>query len=123
MLTFAGRIFGVARYPPVPSDGEIQREWKKKRACEQSVDSLVGAGAGLMRVPFTLAAGAHGIYTLDLSTDETTGTLLVSNVPAIIDYTPVNGTITVSSVPEPAMIGIGLMSLCGIAFRRHRKIA
>jgi hypothetical protein len=33
-------------------------------------------------VRLTLAAGAYGTYTLDLSTDQNTGTDLVTNTPS-----------------------------------------
>jgi len=92
-------------------------------SAEQDIASSVAldgvTGAGLMRVPFTLAANAHGTYTLDLSTDSNTGTVLVNSTPAVIPFTAVNGTITVS-VPEPASFGAGLLAIGLLSHRRRR---
>lgn len=78
-------------------------------------------GDGLMRVPFTLAAGSHGTFLLSLSTDTTTGTVLSDPQGGPISYTPVNGSITV--VPEPTGLSLLVLTSFGLARRRRRAIA
>jgi hypothetical protein len=83
--------------------------------------ALDGAdGFGLMRVPFSVAAGATGTFQLTLDTDVNTGTLLVDSGDNAVPYTAINGTIVVST-PEPA--ALSLLALTGVAALKRRRRA
>jgi hypothetical protein len=55
--------------------------------------------AGLMRVPFTTTATAHGVYNVVVNTTQI-GTELADSSGNPINFSVANGTITVV-VPEP----------------------
>jgi hypothetical protein len=75
---------------------------------------------GLMRVPFTLAAGAHGTFTIDLDVNgsDAAGTLLADGNGDPIPFTAINGVLTVT-VPEPASMSLMAMGLGGLLIRRR----
>jgi hypothetical protein len=84
-------------------------------------------GAGLVRIPFTVAAGASGVFHLNLDvSNDVDGTVLddsnfneiLPSPPAQTGFTPVNGTITVT-LPEPASMSLLALTCGGLLMRRR----
>jgi hypothetical protein len=89
---------------------------------QASAVNLDGANnEGLVRIPFTIAAGTVGVFHVNLDTDENTGTILVTPNSDVIPYTANNGTITVTlPLPEPASISLLALGFGGLLIRRRK---
>lgn len=86
-------------------------------------------GRGLYRIPFQVAPGTSGTFTLSLDLNPVSGTVLSTPQGASIPFTVVNGTVTVTlAPPAPAMQTPGTLLLAlalggmGIMHLRSRTL-
>lgn len=76
---------------------------------------------GLVRIPFTIPAGARGTVQIQVDPDPFTGTALGDPNAQPVEFTTAVGTITITPIPEPA--GLSVLALGGLLALRRRRLA
>lgn len=124
--TAAPYLFGTVQFPPLSFDTFPNTTFTASDSDATPpffVTLTAGQTFGLEHVTYSVAAGTSpGPVPVSIVTG---GTMLFDNatpIPNTIPYTPVNGTITVTAVPEPSSLvlcGLGAVALAGYARRRR----
>ena len=111
-----GRPFVFPAGTPVDDTGSNASRVRSLSALP-SGDADITNGAGVLRIPFTVAQGAalgERPVTFELQGGLTE---FSDDIGGIIEFTPVNGAINV--IPEPA--ALGLLGIGGVLFLRRRR--